>query len=78
MEEVRQKLSEEKQEAGMQQQAAGSSRDTIVKEVKQIMNKVFFKIREEFVAGDSYKGTAVVSVVLNVIKVSVLNLFIGF
>ena len=41
--------------------------------MKQIMNKVFFKIREEFVAGDSYKGSAVISSVLNVIKVSLLK-----
>ena len=36
------------------------------------MNKVFFKIREEFVATNSYKGSAIISIVLNVIKVSVV------
>ena len=70
MHEAEQKSSEEKQEAAVQQQAAEPSRDKIVNEVKQIMNKVFFKIREEFVAGDKYKGSAIISVVLNVIKVS--------
>ena len=74
MEEAKQKSLEEKEEAGIQQQAAEPSRDKIVNEVKQIMNKVFFKIREKFVDGDSYKGSAIISVVLSVIKVSVEKL----
>ena len=72
MQEAEQK--QKKEEAAIQQQAAEPSRDKIVNEVKQIMNKVFFKIREEFVAGDSYKGSAIISSVLNVIKVSLLKL----
>ena len=56
----------------MQQEAPEPSRDKIVNEVKQIMNKVFFKIREEFVVGDTYKGSSIISIVLNVIKVSVV------
>ena len=70
LKEAQQKVSEGKQLAAVQQQNAEPSRDKIVNEVKQIMNKVFFKIREEFVAGDSYKGSAIISVVLNVIKVN--------
>ena len=68
---------QKKQEAGIQQQAAEPSRDKIVKEVKQIMNKVFFKIREEFVAGDSYKGSAIISSVLNIIKTMTLKITSG-
>lgn len=56
----------------MQREAPEPSRDKIVNEVKQIMNKVFFKIREEFVVGDTYKGSSIISIVLNVIKVSVV------
>ena len=58
----------------MQREAPEPSRDKIVNEVKQIMNKVFFKIREEFVVGDTYKGSSIISIVLNVIKVSVVIL----
>ena len=46
------------------------SREKIVTEVKQIMNKVFFQIREKFAPSDNYNGSTVVSVVLNVVKVS--------
>ncbi|XP_028407663.1 FK506-binding protein 15-like [Dendronephthya gigantea] len=75
--EVEQRSSEEKQQVALQQSAAEPSRDVIIKEVKQIMNKVFFKIREEFVADDSYKGSSIISVVLNVIKAMTLKMTSG-
>ena len=46
-----------------------NNHEFVLFQVKQIMNKVFFKIRGEFVAGESYKGSTVINVALNVIKV---------
>ncbi|GFS10691.1 peptidylprolyl isomerase [Elysia marginata] len=54
-------------------QSAGSSAD-VATEVKKIMNSVFQSLRAEFEADESYTGSEILGVILNVIKQTTLKL----
>ncbi|GFN76396.1 peptidylprolyl isomerase [Plakobranchus ocellatus] len=57
-----------------QSQATGGSSADVATEVKKIMNSVFQTLRAEFVADESYIGSEILGIILNVIKQTTLKL----